>query len=187
MIFGLGNPGPKYARTRHNLGFMVLDFLAAQYATPFKSGRGDYLFAEMQRDDKRVVLIKPGTFMNLSGSAVQQAMRFWKPPLEQVLVVYDELDLPFGRIRLRAGGSHGGHKGMRSILEALGTPDIPRLRIGIETEGRRQDAVDFVLGKFSKAEQQELPDVLQRAAQAVMSFVDLDILNAMNVVNTQSA
>ncbi len=170
LIVGLGNPGPEYANTRHNIGFRVVDMLARRWGGRFRPLE-NALVSSVSIHGVPVVLAKPQTFMNLSGKAVAPLVRRLGLPLEDVLVVYDDMDLPFGTLRLRAKGGHAGHKGMRSILEALGTQAVPRLRFGIGRPPGNMDPADFVLDPFSPEEGQMLPQLLQRAVQAVELWV----------------
>lgn len=183
VIAGLGNPGARYARTRHNVGFMVVDRIAEMEGASFRASRGNYVYASVPAFRARLLLVKPLSFMNLSGGPVRQALDYWKVPLEQLLVVYDDLALPFGKLRLRSAGSDGGHKGMRSIITSFGTESISRLRIGIGRENVIEDAADFVLTDFSKDERTGLPEVLQRAVEAIEVFVRKGITEAMNQFN----
>lgn len=170
IIVGLGNPGKEYEKTRHNVGFMVVDELARQHALDFKKGRGKYLETSLRFGNRKTYLIKPLTFMNLSGEAVAAAVRFYKlEDLSHLLVICDDLNLPFGTIRLRSGGSDGGQKGLRSVIQMLGTQDFPRLRIGIGNNF--SNAVEYVLSPFSRKEQEDLPLIIKWAADAVRSFV----------------
>lgn len=182
LIAGLGNPGPKYAGHRHNVGFMVLDELMARAGSPGfrKKFQGEVAKAPLRGGD--AVLLKPLTFMNLSGRSVQQAMRFYQVPLESLVVIHDELDLPFGGLRIKVGGGTAGHNGLRSIVRECGGPGFIRLRIGI---GRpRSGAVEgYVLSDFDKDQRQTLPDVLQRAADAVDQIVAHGVRQAMNELN----
>ncbi len=181
MIVGLGNPGAKYAATRHNAGFMVVDQLAAtQQVKPRERFQASIL--ETQYDDESLVLVKPLTFMNRSGLAVAQAARWYKVRPDRILIICDDLDLPFGSIRLRAQGSAGGQKGLASIIEHLGTNAIPRLRVGIgrPTSG---SAEHHVLSRFSSTERTRLPEVIDLAAEAAMSWLRDGIEPAMNVYN----
>jgi len=148
LIVGLGNPGRKYADNRHNVGFQCLDRLAEAWGLSFSRQKHKALLAQGQIAGLKVILAKPHTFMNLSGEAMERMARFYKVPPENILVIYDDLDLPVGRIRLRPEGGSGGHKGMQSIIEHLGSNGFPRLRVGIgrPTHG---DPVDYVLGDFT--------------------------------------
>jgi PTH1 family peptidyl-tRNA hydrolase len=184
LVAGLGNPGSRYARNRHNVGFMVMDRLAKEEGVRLERRRSNALVAEIGIGEERVVLAKPQTFMNLSGSAVGKLTAFHRLPRADVLVVYDDLDLPLGRLRLRAGGSSGGHHGMESIIHVLGGSEIPRLRIGIGRPDPQRD-VGHVLGNFSGEELSVLDDVIARAAIAVRLWVQEGIIKAMNKVNEQ--
>lgn len=181
LIVGLGNPGAKYAQTRHNVGFMVIDKLGSGInATSRERFQGALL--ETRHDDETLVLLKPLTFMNNSGQSVGEVVRWYKIPPERVLVVYDDLDLPFGTIRLRPGGSAGGHNGLSSIIDHLGTDAVPRLRIGI---GRpvSGSTVQYVLSRFSTAERTVLPEIVDVAAEASHTWLQDGIDKAMNTFN----
>ena len=181
MIVGLGNPGDEYDGTRHNVGFELLDTLARELGLLFESPRrlvgytGPRQFTVAVDDDRRLLLVKPTTFMNLSGRAVAPLARWGEVAPEDVLVAYDDMDLDFGRLRIRPHGGHGGHNGMRSIVECLATDRFPRLRIGI---GRpRTDAARHVLERFAAKEREEMDVVLAEAAEAVLFWLssgDLD-------------
>ena len=169
LIVGLGNPGARYARTRHNIGFMVADRWAARHHIDIAKKRANYLYGQGALDltpapfpareggknsEARVIVAKPRTYMNLSGDAVGELMQRYHVMKQRLIVVYDDLDLPLGRIRIRAEGSAGGHNGMKSIIERLGTQDFPRMRLGVgRPEAAGKGAVDYVLDTFSKAEQ----------------------------------
>ncbi len=170
LIIGLGNPGAEYASTRHNIGFRIVDVLARRWGGRFRPME-NALVASVSIHGVPVVLAKPQTFMNLSGKAVAPLVRRLGLPLEDVLVIYDDMDLPFGTLRMRAKGGHGGHKGMRSILEALGTQAVPRLRFGIGRPPGNMDPADFVLDPFTPEEGQMLPQLLEQAVKAVELWV----------------
>ncbi len=190
LIVGLGNPGHQYACNRHNVGFQCLDRLAQAHGLSFgraalnslKGRRAKASLALGKIADIEVVLAKPLTYMNLSGQAVKQLVNFYRLPLEDILVIYDDLDLPLGTIRLRPGGGSGGHKGMRSIIEALGSQAFPRLRVGI---GRPpdNDVVSYVLSDFAAEEQITLESVYERVVAAVELFLREGIEAAMNAYN----
>src|SRR5579875_2013374 len=182
LVVGLGNPGTKYQGTRHNVGFDVIDRLAQGGSRPSFSRKFDGLIAETEIDFRRVLLLKPETFMNLSGRSVAQALRFYKLEPADLLVVCDDLSLPLGRIRLRPGGSDGGQKGLRDITAHLGTDRFPRLRIGIGGRGEL-DAADYVLSRFRGAERPVIDDALILATQAVAVWVTQGIDAAMNRFN----
>jgi len=184
LIVGLGNPGADYADTRHNVGFMVADALCARgESTPARIKFGAEL-REVRLGSERVLLCKPMEFMNLSGGAVSRVSGFWKVAPDQIVVVYDDLDLPFGRLRLGKGGGAGGHNGMRSVIEAVGS-EFARVRVGIGRPPGGQDARTAVLGGFSKVERQELPLVLAEAADAVETILGQGLIAAMNRFNAK--
>lgn len=182
LVVGLGNPGPKYAQTRHNVGFMVVDRVAeALKAGPFREKFAG-VFSRVTSPD--VVLLKPLTFMNLSGESVQQAMKFFKVELRDVLVVYDELDLAYGEHKLKVGGGAAGHNGIKSMIACCGGDGFMRLRVGIGRP-RSGEASPHVLGEFSASERATLGDVLDHAALGVHSVIDKGIAQAMNAFNTR--
>lgn len=183
LVAGLGNPGRQYQANRHNIGFMVLDSLAERLGVNFGRMESKALIAKADHVGNHLVLAKPQTYMNLSGQAVSSLMRFYKVPLEKLIVVYDDVDLPFGVLRLRPAGGSAGHRGMNSIIEQLGTQDFPRLRVGIDRPPGRMDAADYVLQDFSRAEAEELPVIRQQALEAVLTFITLGIAAAMNTYN----
>jgi PTH1 family peptidyl-tRNA hydrolase len=182
LIVGLGNPGRKYAHNRHNVGFQCLDRLAQAHGLSFTQRRAKASLAAGKIADVRVVLAKPLTYMNLSGQAVRPLVSFYKLSLEDILVIHDDLDLSLGTTRLRPEGGSGGHKGMRSIIEALGSQAFPRLRVGI---GRPpgNDAVSYVLSDFTADEQITLESVYERVMAAVELFLREGIEAAMNAYN----
>ncbi len=184
LIVGLGNPGEKYARTRHNIGFDGLDALAKRHGLEFRGKRANSLIAEGSIGGQRVALAKPQTFMNLSGQAVT-ALRSWYKldAAKELLVVYDDMDLPFGKLRLRERGSAGTHNGMRSIVGQLGGSEFPRLRVGIDQAPGKLDAAAYVLSRFSKAEEAELPFLLDTLSDAVELVVREGLPAAMNKYN----
>ena len=182
LVVGLGNPGSKYQGTRHNIGFELVDRLAKGGSESSFSHKFDGQLAETEIDFRRVLLLKPETFMNLSGRSVGQAARFYKLPLPDILVVCDDLSLPVGKLRLRPGGSDGGQKGLRDITSHLGTDQFPRLRIGIG-DHNDIDAADFVLSRFRNAERTLIDDALILATQAVAVWVTQGIDAAMNRFN----
>jgi peptidyl-tRNA hydrolase, PTH1 family len=167
LIAGLGNPGSEYAGNRHNCGFMVADLLAERMGARFKRDRSRARVAEGRLAGFPVTLAKPQTFMNLSGRPVAALRAFYKVPAERIVAIHDELDIPFGTIRLKQGGGDNGHNGLRSVTAALGTRDYLRVRVGIGRPPGRMDPADFVLHDFSAAERKLLPEVLERAADAV--------------------
>ena len=180
LIAGLGNPGPQYAGNRHNVGFMCCDVLAADARAGFKRDRSRAMTASVIVSGVPAVLAKPNSFMNLSGGSVAALRAFYKIPPQRIVVIHDELDLPFGSVRLKLGGGDNGHNGLRSITSALGTSDYHRIRIGIGRPPGRMDPADFVLRDFSRAEQAELPEVLDRAALIIQALVDRGMLATQN-------
>ncbi len=182
LIVSLGNIGPEYALTRHNAGFMVLDRLAAQYGFDFTMTRLAYT-AKWQHKGNQLFFVKPTTFMNLSGRAVLYYLKQENIPIENLLVVTDDKDLPFGKLRLKPKGSPGGHNGLRNIDELLTTQVYARLRFGIGNAFSAGRQVDFVLGQFPGDELIQLPDALDRAGNAVLAFCTMGIQFAMNNYN----
>ena len=180
LIAGLGNPGDGYAGNRHNCGFMVADVLADRMRAPFKRDRSRARVATGRLSGFPVTLAKPQTFMNLSGRPVAALRTFYKIPVERIVVIHDELDLPFGTIRLKQGGGDNGHNGLRSVTAALGSRDYLRLRVGIGRPPGRMDPADFVLHDFSAAERKVLPDVLERCADAVEVLLQRGLAAAQN-------
>jgi peptidyl-tRNA hydrolase, PTH1 family len=182
VIVGLGNPGPKYAGTRHNVGFEVIDYLAAAPGCSMFREKFEAFVAESKEGEESVLLVKPLTFMNLSGRAVRAAIDFYKLPLAELLVVCDDFNLPLGKLRIRPKGSHGGQNGLRSIQEQLGTDEFTRLRIGVGQPGPG-DAVDHVLSKFRPGERKAVEDAIAIAAQAALVWVRQGTAAAMNRFN----
>ena len=178
-IFGLGNPGPRYALTRHNAGFMVVDTLAARLGFRFRMFT-DREVAGRQFAGGQLVLVKPLLYMNESGVVVRKQLER-KP--DDMLVVYDDMALPFGRLRLRSSGSDGGHKGLRSIMSHLGRSDFARLRIGIDAPAHSSEGIDYVLEPFPKQQAEALSEVLERAVDACITLLTLGMQSAMNRYN----
>jgi PTH1 family peptidyl-tRNA hydrolase len=187
LVIGLGNPGRRYAQTRHNVGFQIVTRLAEKHRLSFSRMQNEALVATGRIGDVRVVLAKPQTWMNESGGAVGPLARFYKVELPRLLVVYDDLDIPAGTMRLRSEGGSGGHKGMRSIIERLGTQDFPRLRVGIGRPPGRMDPVDYVLLPFARDEESLMDVTRERAVEAIECFLAEGITAAMNQFNAQSS
>lgn len=183
LIVGLGNPGKAYANNRHNAGFMALDKLAERLGVKFTRMQSNALVTKANDGDKKLILAKPRTFMNNSGQAVGALAKFYKLEKENVLIVYDEVDLPFDTMRMRPEGGSGGHKGMKSIIQRLGTQEFPRLRIGVGRPKGQMATPDYVLQDFSKAEMDVIPFILDKAADATLEFVRYGIESAMNTYN----
>ena len=184
LIVGLGNPGPNYARTRHNVGFMVLDLLAARVGSAFTLHKRSGADAVTGRLNGRpVILARPRCYMNESGRQVGPLAKFYSVPTERVVVIHDDLDLEFGRIRLKQGGGEGGHNGLRSIATVLGSKDFQRVRLGIGRPPGRQDPAAFVLQAFTAGERTQLPTICEQAADATELLIDLGLEPAQNIVH----
>jgi PTH1 family peptidyl-tRNA hydrolase len=183
LIVGLGNPGRQYRHNRHNVGFLTLDRLATRFSESFSRMESKSLVLKIKHEGVRHIFAKPQTYMNLSGDAVSSLVRFYKIKLEQLLIVYDDVDLPPETIRLRPGGGSGGHKGMQSIIKQLGTQDFPRMRIGVGRPPGRKGAADYVLNDFSQDEIEFLPNILDRAVDAIFLYTSQGLVTAMNQYN----
>jgi PTH1 family peptidyl-tRNA hydrolase len=183
LIIGLGNPGREYRDTRHNFGFMLIDRIAVRLNARGMKMQSKAIVMDAKYEDKKLILAKPQTYMNLSGQSVQGLTHFYKIPNENLIVVSDDLDLPFGTIRIRGTGGPGGQRGLGNIIEKLGTKDVPRLRLGIGRPPGRMDSAAYVLQNFSKDDMKELSGILDRGADAVFVFVDHGLNKAMNDFN----
>jgi PTH1 family peptidyl-tRNA hydrolase len=184
LVVGLGNPGPNYARTRHNLGFMVADVLAARLGSTFKAHKRSGAEVITGRlGGCAVVLAKPRSYMNESGRQVAPLAKFYSVSPSDIIVIHDDLDLDFGRIRLKLGGGEGGHNGLRSVVAAMGTKDFERVRIGIGRPPGRKDPAAFVLENFSAAERTEVPAICEQAADATELLIELGLEPAQNRVH----
>ena len=181
LVLGLGNPGPSYAGNRHNVGFMVADLLAERVGGRFKAHKGRADLVEARLAGVRVLLAKPKCYMNESGGPAASLRDFFKVPVDRIVVVHDELDIPAGTLRLKAGGGDNGHNGLRSLTTSLGSKDYLRVRVGIGRPPGRQDPADFVLKDFSGAERKELAFHLDRAADAVEALLTGPLETAQNV------
>ena len=180
LVVGLGNPGARYENTRHNVGQMVIAELAARRSETLRAHKAHARVAEtwVRPGGAKLVLAAPNSFMNVSGGPVSQLARFYDVPPERTVLVHDELDIPFDTIKLKTGGGHGGHNGIRDVAKALGTPDFPRVRVGIGRPPGHQDPADWVLDPFSGAERAELPLLVSDAADAVELLVEDGLLAA---------
>ncbi|HAN25637.1 MAG: aminoacyl-tRNA hydrolase [Microbacterium sp.] len=180
LVIGLGNPGPRYEATRHNVGQMVVDDLARRRGETFTAHKANARVVEtwLRPGAAKLVLAKSNSYMNTSGGPVAALAKFYGVPAERVVVVHDELDIPFDTLKLKVGGGHGGHNGVRDIAKALGTPEFPRVRVGIGRPVGRQDPADWVLDPFSSAERTTLPILVGDAADAVEQLVDEGLLAA---------
>ena len=183
LIVGLGNPGREYKENRHNIGFMLIDRLAIRLNARMTRMQSKALIATARHGEDKIILAKPQTFMNNSGQAVQGLSHFYKVSLENLMLVHDDLDLPFGNLRLRPAGGAGGQKGVKSTIQRLGTNNFPRLRLGIGRPPGRMDPAAYVLQNFAKGDDQILSETLDRAANAVFAFVEEGIDKAMNEFN----
>lgn len=184
LIAGLGNPGREYAGNRHNVGFRCIERFAAVHGLSFSKRQKKARVALGTVDDHPLVLARPRTFMNKSGQAVAPLVRFYKIPLERVLLIYDDLDLPLGTTRLRPSGGSGGHRGVRSVIQQLGSQAFARLRIGIGRPPGRMDPADYVLQDFSAEEEELLDEVLEHAVDAIEAWLDQGIEAAMSRYNS---
>lgn len=183
LIVGLGNPGRRYANNRHNVGFQCLEQLAQEHALAFEKRQSSGLLALGPVQGRSAILLKPQTFMNESGESVAPISRFYRVPLERILVIYDELDLPVGSLRLRPKGGSGGHKGMRSIIGQLGSQDFARLRVGIGRPPGRMDPADYVLQNFDADELPAIESVRDAACRAAECWLTEGVDNAMSLFN----
>ena len=183
LLAGLGNPGTEYERTRHNAGFRIVDAAARKWGAEWKPWQKLGEYSKVSVAGHEVFLLKPHTYMNLSGQAVSSLARFYKIPPKNCLICFDEAALEVGKLRLRGNGSAGGQKGMKSVIEQLGTQDIPRLRLGIGPKPEKFDLVDFVLGKFSREDEEKLTPALERAVSAIETYLKDGLASAMNAYN----
>jgi PTH1 family peptidyl-tRNA hydrolase len=183
LLIGLGNPGREYRDNRHNVGFMLIDRVAVRLNARGMKVQSKAIVMTAMYEDRKLILAKPQTYMNLSGQSVQGLIHFYKLPLTNVLIAHDDLDIPLGTIRIRPGGGPGGQRGMASTIEQLGTKDFPRLRIGIGRPPGRMDPAAYVLQGFSRDELKSLSEILDRAADAALEFVVGGLDKAMNKYN----
>ena len=183
LLIGLGNPGREYQNNRHNFGFMLMDRIAVRINARGLKVQSKAIVTSGMYQDRKLILAKPQTYMNLSGSSIQGLVNFYKLPVENMLVAYDDLDIPFGTIRMRPGGGAGGQKGFASAIEKLGTKDVARLRLGIGRPPGRMDPAAYVLQNFSRDETKILSEILDRAADAALEFVLNGLDKAMNKYN----
>ena len=182
LIVGLGNPGKEYAGTRHNCGFMVIDRLASKLNVDVDQNKFKGLYAKVKYHGEDIILLKPQTYMNLSGESVNAAMNFFKIDKEDLLVIYDDLDMPVGKLRLRKTGSAGGHNGIKNIIAHLNSQDFKRIRVGIDRH-KYMNVADYVLSRFSKVESEAIEQGIENAANAVLDYLDNDFNHAMNYYN----
>ncbi len=181
MVVGLGNPGLQYEKTRHNVGFMSAELLMKTHGFDFNKHKMDACYGECIIGKSRVLVVKPQTFMNNSGTAVSKLVRFFKIPTNKIIVISDDISLPVGKIRIRRKGSHGGHNGLKDIFAALGTDDIMRIKIGVgEKPNPQYDLVAWVLGKFPKEDEDALNEALENSVKAAKEIINRGIDSAMN-------
>lgn len=183
LIAGLGNPTPQYEGTRHNVGFEVLDRMAEQYRIPLDTAKHKGFYGKGRVEGQQVILLKPMTYMNLSGESVAEAARYFKIAPEDVIVVYDDINLDVGRLRIRPKGSAGGHNGMKNIIAHLGTDVFPRIRVGVGMKPPRMDLAAYVLSRFSAEEQAVMEAAYDRACQAAVLLLQGQMEQAMNTYN----
>ena len=185
LIVGLGNPGPNYDRTRHNIGFEVIDELANRFNAPLTQTKFKGVYSMSHQSGEKVFLLKPLTYMNLSGESIRPLMDYYNIELEDVLILYDDLDLPVGKIRLRQKGSAGGHNGVKSMISHVGTQNFNRIRIGIDRPPMGMKVPDYVLSRFRKEEWQEMESVITTCADACEEWLQKPFLEVMNQFNSK--
>ena len=185
IIAGLGNPGSKYENTRHNMGFKAIDAMASEFGIDVNRAKFKGLIGEGRIGSEKVILLKPQSYMNLSGQSVREIMNFYKIPEENLIVIYDDFDLPIGSIRVRKSGGPGTHNGMKSVVQELGSRKFPRVRVGIGSSDG--STIQFVIGKVGKDEQQILNEAAEAAASAAADIIRIGIENAMNIHNTRKS
>ena len=184
LVVGLGNPGKQYERTRHNCGFRALDILAQKLGCKVDKGKFQGLYGQTVYKGAKLLLLKPQTFMNLSGRSVLQLSAYFNVPPQRIIVMFDDISLPPGRLRIRADGSAGGHNGIKSIIQELGSQDFPRVKIGVGAKPHpEQDLADWVLSTFSAQEEKDLSFALENAADAALCIIDSDVSSAANRYN----
>lgn len=184
LVAGLGNPGAEYEKTRHNAGFMAADKLAVKHGVLLNKHKFDSVYGEFKPEGKRVFILKPQTYMNNSGTAVSSIAKFYKIPTENIIIMFDDISLDVGKLRIRRSGTHGGHNGIKDIIELMGTNDIKRIKIGVgERKNRDYDLKDWVLGKFPEEQQEQLDKALDKAAAAAEKIICRGVDSAMNKYN----
>ena len=183
LLVGLGNPGREYKDTRHNFGFMLIDRIAVRLNARGLKVQSKAIVTTATYEDRKLILAKPQTYMNLSGQSVQGLVHFYKIPLTNMMVLSDDLDIPFGTLRIRAAGGPGGQRGLASVIESLGTKDFSRLRLGIGRPPGRMDPANFILQNFSRDEMKSISEVLDAAADAALEFIKNGLNAAMNKFN----
>lgn len=184
MITGLGNPGKEYSQTRHNMGFLVIDLLASQRSLLFNKSRFDAQFLKTKINSQDIFLVKPLSFMNRSGGPIQKTAAYFKIDIENILVIHDDLDLEFGKIKIVQNRGHGGHNGVRSVIDSFGSKNFMRLRLGVGRPGQGKDVTGHVLGGFSGEEKDLLNTAVENGVNACMDIVKNGVRSAMNIWNT---
>ncbi len=185
LIVGLGNPGAKYENTRHNVGFMTADLLMKEYSGEFNKSKMQGVFGECKIGNNRIIVVKPQTFMNNSGVCVSQIVKFYKIPLDRIIVIFDDISLDVGKLRMRKKGSHGGHNGMKNIISLLGNDNIARIKIGVGAKPHPDyDLADWVLSKFPKSDITNLETALNTACKAITEIITHGIDSAQNLYNS---
>ena len=184
LIVGLGNPGPEYTKTRHNCGFRALDVLAGKLNCRIDKGKFQGLYNQVNYGDKKLYLLKPQTYMNLSGQSVKQLAAFFHIPPQNIIVMFDDISLEPGRLRIRSDGSAGGHNGIKSIISCIGSQDFPRVKIGVGAKPHpNYDLANWVLSNFTASEEKDLASALERAADAALSIIDKGVPETANRYN----
>lgn len=183
LIAGLGNPGMKYAATRHNIGFDMVTYLSDKYDIPLRAMEERALVGRGYLEGKKVMLAQPQTYMNLSGESIVRLKRFYKLPLENVIIIYDDISLPVGQVRIRAKGSAGGHNGVKSIIQHLKSQEFPRIKIGVGAKPEEGDLSEHVLGRFAKEENDKIRDIFALAERGLIAMMQQDVATAMNEIN----
>jgi PTH1 family peptidyl-tRNA hydrolase len=185
LLAGLGNPGKEYSQTRHNIGFLVVDALAARLGQDLNKQKFDAAFAKARVRSRDLFLVKPMAYMNRSGPPIQRLASYYKVDMGDIIVVHDDMDLEYGKIKLVQGRGHGGHNGIRSIIDAFGRKECIRIRVGVGHPGGRKDVTGHVLGKFTPDEQKDLDDLIESAVDACVSILENGVVKAMNKINSR--
>lgn len=183
LIVGLGNPGTEYAATRHNIGFDMVTYLSDKYGIALRSKEGKAIVGKGVIERQKVMLVQPQTYMNLSGESVRALMDYYKLTTDEIVIIYDDISMPVGQVRIRPKGSAGGHNGIKSIIAHLGTQEFPRIKIGVGEKPENGDLVKHVLGRFSKEDDAKIRGVFALAEEGLLAILQEDVKTAMNAVN----
>ena len=183
LIVGLGNPGTEYAATRHNIGFDMVTYLSDKYGIALRSKEGKAIVGKGVIEGQKVMLVQPQTYMNLSGESVRALMDYYKLTTDEIVIIYDDISMPVGQVRIRPKGRAGGHNGIKSIIAHLGTQEFPRIKIGVGAKPENGDLVKYVLGRFSKEDDAKIRDVFALAEEGLLAILQEDVKTAMNAVN----